>query len=116
MTRFFTDQVASRARLAEARDELRVVIVLSAPAFLGRQAPVESVKYERDPNRKVFYLRYRPLPNPFSDQGQAALANTLPSDDLEHVLKLFDARVYTANTPEDFRKALSNMLAAIRTM
>ena len=94
------------------------MIVLSAPAFLEHQVKVEPVTVPRDPNRKVFYLRYRPMPPPrpqFAPFGQGVLpaATAMPWDDLEHTLKPLDARVYSAITPEEFRKIVSNVIAQL---
>jgi len=115
MARFFRDQVLVRATAARDRDELSIVIVLSAPAFLDRQLRLEPAALERDPNRRIFYLRYRPVfLHPVADGSVAALP--LPSDDLEHALKTLDARVLTASSPEEFRKAVAAMLSDIGKM
>jgi hypothetical protein len=126
MVGFFRDQVLGRARAGDKagdkRNELRVVIVLSAPAFLDRQYRLEPANLERDPNRRIYYLRYRPLP-PRPDPGQDAPelwpmmpAGSIPFDDLEHALKQLDARIFSASTPEEFRKALAAMLIDIQRM
>jgi hypothetical protein len=107
MLRFFRSQVVEKANAPG--DGLHIVIVLSAPAFFDRQLHLDPVTLERDPNRRIFYLRYRPLPpRPNPD------AIGLPPDDLEGALKALDARVLTAMTPEDFRKALAAILKDIR--
>jgi hypothetical protein len=118
MVRFFREQVLDRARGNGGRDELTVVIVLSAPAFLEHQFHLEPANLERDPNRKIFYLRYRPLPpRPALDSPAVApVVSGIPSDDLEHALKPLDARVFTSSSPEEFRRALSAMLADVRKM
>jgi hypothetical protein len=119
MRQFFWDQVTGR--LQNEHEPLRVVIVLSAPVFLERQYKVEPAALPKDSNRRVYYLRYRPLPlvrtvfNPFTDVPRPA-ANSLPSDDFENTLKPLDARVLGAITPQDFRKAVANMLAEISRM
>jgi hypothetical protein len=120
MAQFFRDQVLARAQPRADRDELRVVIVLSAPAFLGRQSPLETANLERDPNRRIFYLRYRPEP-PRPDIPSYTTApppgmTSLPSDDLERALKPLDARILSAASPGEFRRALSAMLADIGRM
>jgi hypothetical protein len=115
MARFFRDQVLVRATAARDRDELSIVIVLSAPAFLDRQLRLEPAALERDPNRRIFYLRYRPVfLHPVADGSVAA--PPLPSDDLEHALKTLDARVLTASSREEFRKAVAAMLSDIGKM
>jgi hypothetical protein len=124
MTGFFRNQVLVRARTidkSDQRDELRVVIVLSAPAFLEHQYRLEPASLERDPNRRIYYLRYRPPPRPefipgMSEAWPVVVSNSLPDDGLEQALKPLDARILTAATPEEFRKALSAMLADIQRM
>jgi hypothetical protein len=75
----------------------------------------------RDSNRRVYYLRYRPLPpgrpvlEPFTETARPP-ANALPADDIGSTLKPLDARVFGAITPQDFRKAVANMLAEISRM
>jgi hypothetical protein len=51
-----------------------------------------------------------------SDDGPAPAAVALPSDDLEHTLKLLDAKVFAIISPEQFRKALASILADIGRM
>ncbi len=121
MTQFFWDQMLDRLKPDTGSDALRVMIVLSAPAFLEHQFKVEPASFPKDPNRKVFYLRYRATPpprvafDPFN-QGPMPSAMSLPSDDLEHTLKSLDARVYSAVTAEEFRRAVSNVMAEVAKM
>ena len=111
MLQFFREQILQRTQSAAPKEELRVVIVLSAPAFLGHQAEPEPLNLPHDPNRKVFYLRYRPLPprsplpNPGSDMPPQPMLNSLPSDDLEHALKPLDARVLPHPRPRSTAKS-----------
>jgi hypothetical protein len=121
MTQFFWDQMLNRLRPDAGSGALHVLIVLSAPAFLEHQFKVEPASFPKDPNRRVFYLRYRPIPPPHVafdpfNQSPMPTAMSLPSDDLEHTLKSLDARVYSAVTPEEFRKALSNVMAEVAKM
>ena len=121
MTQFFWDQMLDRLRPDTGSDALKVMIVLSAPAFLEHQFKVEPARFPKDPNRRVFYLRYRPLPpprmtfDPFG-QGPVPVAAGLPADDIEHTLKSLDAKIYSSITPEEFRRALSNVISEIAKM
>jgi hypothetical protein len=121
MKQFFLDQVLDRAGRTSEKEPLHVVIVLSAPMFLENQFKVEPAAFEKDPNRRVYYLRYRPLPpmqvtfDPFNG-GLRPIATPLATDDIERTLKVLDARVLVALTPEDFRKAVASMLADIARM
>jgi hypothetical protein len=121
MAQFFRDQVLLRSQPRPNPDELQVVIVLSAPAFLGSQMPLVPADLPRSPNRRIFYLRYRPWRprlEPFTyTPGQASPRMVaLPADDLEHILKSLDARMFTVSTPEEFRKALAALMAEVRRM
>ena len=121
MRQFFWDQVLERARVDERDDSLRVLIVLSAPVFLEHQIAVEPSRLPKNPNRRVFYLCYRPLsayrpPVQASDGPTVPIATAMASDDLEHTLKPLDARVFSAATPEQVRKAIATMFAEIARM
>jgi hypothetical protein len=119
MRQFFWDEVMGRVSPKNEEEPLRVVIVLSAPVFLERQSGVEPAAVPKDSNRRVYYLRYRPLPPrpPFEPFTQPRpLINSLPTDDFENALRPLDARVLSANTPREFRKAVANMLAEISRM
>jgi len=115
MTQFFWDRVVERA-VMQAGDDPRVVIVLSAPAYLGHQIRVEPASVPKDPNRRVFYLRYRPMPpmrHVMEGELPRPVAVSLPEDALEHTLKALDARMYSAITPEEFRHALAHVMAEV---
>ncbi len=97
MQQFFCHSVLDGVKPEERKGDepLRVVIVLSRPVFLARQYKVEPASSPKDP-----------MP--------AAVA--LLSDDLEHTLKLLDAKVFPIISPEQFRKALATILADIERM
>jgi hypothetical protein len=122
MQQFFWDSVLDRVKPEERKgnEPLRVVIVLSSPVFLERQYKVEPASFPKDPNRRVYYMQYRPVPpRPMMvrpDEGPMPAAVALPSDDLEHTLKLLDAKVFPIISPEQFRKALAAILADIGRM
>ena len=122
MQQFFWDSVLDRVKPEERKGDepLRVVIVLSSPVFLERQYKVEPASFPKDPNRRVYYMQYRPVPpRPMMvrpDEGPMPAAVALPSDDLEHTLKLLDAKVFPIISPEQFRKALAAILADIGRM
>jgi hypothetical protein len=125
MRQFLWDEVAGRLSpedtTQDGKQPLRVVIVLGAPVFLGRQYKVETEPVPRDSKRRVYYLRYRPVPparpvfDPFTQTARPAV-NALPSDDVGNTLKPLDVRVFGAITPQEFRKAVASMLAEISRM
>ena len=118
MTQFFWDQILDRLRPDPGGAEHRAVIVLSSPLFLAHQIKVEPAAPPRDPRRRVFYLRYRPLPRyrtiPIPDGGILPPAAALPSDDLEKTLKGLDAKNFSPINPAEFRKALAAIMETIR--
>jgi len=120
MKQFFRDQILDRAK-PRATEPLTAIIVLSAPVFLGHQDQLERDNIPKDPNRRVFYLCYRPLQVrpvfvPGSDGLQRPVVTAIPTDDLEHALKGLDPRVLSASTPEQFRKAIATVLTEISRM
>ena len=108
-----------RLRPDTGSDALKVMIVLSAPPSSNISSRSSRRRFPKDPNRRVFYLRYRPLPpprmtfDPFG-QGPVPVPAGLPADDIEHTLKSLDAKIYSSITPEEFRRALSNVISEIR--
>jgi hypothetical protein len=123
MQQFFWDsvlgQLAPGANPVEDAP-LRVVIVLSSPVFLQRQYKVEPSSFPKDPNRRVYYMQYRPIGPQLArvrpEEGPMPAAAPIPSDDLEHTLKLLDAKVFSIISPEQFRKALASIIADIGRM
>jgi len=118
MTQFFWDQILDRVRTDPEGAEYRAVIVLSSPLFLAHQIKVEPAVPPRDARRRVFYLRYRPLPRyravPIPGDGLRPPATALPSDDLEKTLKGLDSKNFTPINPAEFRKALAAIMETIR--
>ena len=134
MRQFFWESVLDKLRMPAQKSgsrPLRVVIVLSSPVFLERQYKVEPPGFPKDPNARVYYLRYRPLqPDPPMVPGGALgvpsvseviavpppPAMSLPSDDLENTLKLLDAKVFSLVSAEQFRRALATILSDVGRM
>jgi hypothetical protein len=115
MTQFFWDRILERV-VTPTGDDPRVLIVLSAPAYLGHQFRVEPASVPKDPNRRVFYLRYRttpPMRRVMEGELPRPVVTSLPEDDLERTLKGLDARMFSAVTPEEFRHALANVMAEV---
>lgn len=124
MLRFFRDQVTEKLNAHFDGDgdkaPLRAVIVLSAPVFLEQQYKVETARLGKDPNRRLYYLRYRPLPpvrlNFDSGDGSAeplAMARAMPADNMEHIVKALAGRLFSVQNPAEFRKALATILAEL---
>jgi hypothetical protein len=118
MRRFFWDEVNRRLN---ANDGSRnVVIVLSGPAFLDDQEPVETTALPSDPERRLFYIRYRTIPprpqHPRLRPGARGPLLTppptypMPVDDLEHTVEPLNARLFDATSSEQFRRILAAVI------
>jgi len=126
MRRFFFDEVT---RLLS---DGSVVIVLSGPAFLEDQEPVEPAAPSAGVPR-LFYVRYRspiyPTMNPrgrllrdtmmgrsgrrpptLSGPGDDDLLPPMPTDDLERAILPLNARVFDAASAKQFRRVLAALL------
>jgi hypothetical protein len=111
---------------------MRALIVLSAPMSFGSGEDLHPIKAAKDPNQRLFYIRYRspaprvfppPEESPFGRQ-RGAMGRGLPRptpyapqlDSLEGTLKPLDPRLFDVETPEQFRKALAAILGEIARM
>lgn len=108
MLDYFTREVTRR--LASG-GEPRVLIVLSAPVYFSKQEKPALPELPPDPTRRVFYIRYAQF-LPRTREGQSYSF----ADDLERILKPRGARVFRAEHPEEFRKALGAILTEIASM
>lgn len=132
---FFLSEVRKRlgvsGRATEAAGPLPVLIVLSGPTSFSSGEDLHPIELGSKTDCKVFYIRYHSLPpqpvtNPFFDEsrrgrrmgtmqqpGRNPAAITEPVDALERTLKPLQPRLYDVYSPDQFRKALSNMLDEI---
>jgi hypothetical protein len=114
MLDYFSREAARRVGLDQpgpagiSSDQAHVLIVLSAPVFFTKQDPAPLPDLPPDPNHRIFYIRYAPAV-PSLSEGSLYMF----TDDLERVLKPMGARVFRVSKPEDFRKALGNILDVI---
>ncbi len=120
MLQFFWDKLLEKADEPTGDAAKRVVIVLSSPVFLDGQNKVEPAIGPKDPNRRVFYVRYRPPPPRIMqvapDGSAIPAAPSMPVDELEHVVKMLDAKIYSVSTAPEFRKAVAAIIAEIGRM
>jgi hypothetical protein len=112
MLRFFRASVAEKLARQDDRPQARAVIVLSAPLYLRQQRKPDSVRTEKDPNRRLFYIQNRPIP---ARPDHARLEGT-PPDDFEREVKSMDGRIFSVMGAEEFRKALASILGEISRM
>ncbi len=140
MRKFFWDEVSSK--LEQGKDgAVSVVIVLSGPAFLEDQEPVESSKNSPEALRRLFYIRYRAQQLPGFGSGRANIFGgtmmgrggrgrsqqtmppvdpdfipPMPVDDLEHTVEPLNARLFDAASTQQFRRVLAAILEQISRM
>jgi hypothetical protein len=128
MRTFFQDEVTGR--LNKKDDGIRVVIVLSGPAFLEDQEPVAPMTESVDPERRLFYIRYRTVAvrtRPATRQARpggrggvpippSPRAYPMPLDELEKTVEPLGAQVFDATSAEQFRRILATVLEQIARM
>ena len=138
MRKFFWDEVS--AKLEPEKDgSLPVVIVLSGPAFLEDQEPVEPHLVTDGTPRRLFYVRYRTQQPVTRGPGRGnGAANTMvgrygrgrmmapppdpeyippmPLDELEHTVEPLNARIFDAASFQQFRRVLAAILEQISRM
>ena len=122
---FFVDQV--RQRIDGGRKSpggpLHVTVVLSGPIEFDSGEDKRPIQLEGKQEGKVFYIRYHTLPPPpslasfYEGPGlrprNVTIRVTEPLDALVPMLKSIDVRLFDVYNPEQFRKALAQMLAEI---
>jgi hypothetical protein len=129
MRRFFWDEISRRIGIREKpgnEGARNVVIVLSGPAFFDDQEPVEPLALPDDPDRRVFYIRYRTIPvrsqHPRIRTGAHGPSVALPAvfpmpvDDLEHTVEPLNARLFDATSSEQFRRILAAVIDQLSRM
>jgi hypothetical protein len=120
MKQYFRDQVE---RHADTQQGPRILVVLSAPVTFEKQEEIAPLNLPPDPNRKVIYIRFRPLFQPVIRRGRGGGPN-MPvqmappplEDDLERILKPLTPRVVTVTQPLEFRKALARVIEDINRL
>jgi len=120
MRSFFWDQVL--AAPGGSRDDARVVLVLSGPAFFPGQEPVPQSDMEWAQNTCVYYVRYRPFaffprrvrPRPGArPSGATPPIRPLPDDELEIAARKLNARVFDVTSPAEFRKVIAAVMGRL---
>jgi hypothetical protein len=137
MRKFFWDEVSRK--LAPAGDgAIPVVIVLSGPAFLEDQEPLEPVSYTAEAQRRLFYIRYRTQQLPGRGNGRSNIFSgtmmgrsgrvparmmvppadpdyipPMPLDDLQHTVEPLNARIFDAASSQQLRRVLAAILEQI---
>lgn len=129
---FFVEQV--RQRLAagggEGEKPFRVLLVLSGPTTFNSGEDMHPIEPSRDPNTKVYYLRFHvpperlTLPQMYDTPGTrgrrgfpggvgSPATPTEPFDSLEPLMKPLQPRLFDIYSPEQFRKVLGSLLEEI---
>ena len=123
MSGYFLDEVSRRMNAPVAEDTVRVVIVLSGPAFFdGMKENVSELPVGAD-SRRLFYIRCRTLPVRYPRRNRPGVTpvpqrpvtvNTpMPADDLERAATALNGKVYDAASTEQFRRILAIILGQI---
>ena len=145
MQRFLWDQLFQEAdfsakRAVNTSQSLHVLLFLSAPVVLTNQDRMDPITLPADPNRKVYYINYRPAREPiqplamprdlvdprlmpaelrsfsrryYSSPSERRGGSFVGDDDLSRMLKALNARVFAVSTPLEFRGALAKLLTDI---
>jgi hypothetical protein len=122
---FFLDEI--RRGIAASRPGPRrslVMIVLSSAVQFASGQEVHPLALDGPTNAKVFYVRYRPLPQIVMGPAVASRRGRMPNanfstrgyggiDQLEPLLRPLEPRLFEISTPEQFRKTLATILAEI---
>jgi hypothetical protein len=126
---FFIKEVAKRIE-RKAGDPPRVVIVLSSPVAFESGVERHPIEAEADGDVHVFYIRYHPymasikLAPPTrpvygrrgafdSDVVMQPAPPGSQDDHLAALLKGIKPELFDVNTPEQFRKALANIISEV---
>jgi len=129
---FFLTQVRKRIgaddRNPAPGSPLPILIVLSAPMAFGSGEDLHPIELGSRPEAEVFYIRYHPAPvrpvydpygggrrgrrMPMGQPGRER-AGREPVDSLEQTLKGLKPHLFDVSTPEEFRKALGQLLGEI---
>ncbi len=126
---FFVQQVRQRlSPQGEGEQPFRVLIVLSGPTTFASGEDMRPIEASGNPHSKVYYIRYhvapdKPAIDPFFDptisRGRRGFGGAVPApqplalepfDSLAPLLKPLQPRLFEVYAPEQFRKALGNLL------
>ena len=136
---FFADEVERRMRsetgsgtdaiaVASAGSPRVALIILGGPMDFESEGEVRPIQRAKGPQGKVFYIRYHTLPPAASAPfpGRLNMPRAWPEprsrsvleplDGLEPLLRPFQPRTYDVYTPDQFRKALADLLKEISLM
>ncbi|HXJ38070.1 MAG TPA: hypothetical protein VNH18_02260 [Bryobacteraceae bacterium] len=119
MRGYFMEELLRRLR-APLDDEVRVVIVLSGPAFLEDPSRLTWESEPPDPARQLFYIRYRTLPVRYPPRNRPGVRPVpqrpttvnvpMLNDDLQSVAIALNGKVFDATSAEQFRRIFATIL------
>jgi len=126
---FFVNEVRRRINDG-AGSPAPVLVVLSGPMSFGSGADLHPIELERKSDVKVFYIRYHSIPprqpmDPFMSEPRRGRRmgpygrtpwSSEPVDSLEQTLKPLHPRLFDVTTPEEFRKALRDVINTITAL
>ncbi|HVW85829.1 MAG TPA: hypothetical protein VHB50_14165, partial [Bryobacteraceae bacterium] len=127
MQKFFWDDLTHRLDRTDEK-AVQAVIVLSGPAFFENQEPVDPPAIGNDPDRRLFYIRYRAIPidrrqrirphpgmRPLLPRPGEPLIPAMGMDDLERMVGPLHARLFDAASAEQFRRVLAAVIEQLQT-
>lgn len=120
MRNFFWDQVLAASGVY--REDTRVVLILSAPAFFPGQEPLPQSDMQWAQNACVYYVRYRPFElfprrvryHPGARPFPALpAARPMPDDELEVTARKLNAHVFDVTSPAEFRRVVAIVMGQL---
>ena len=123
MRGYFLEELARRLDAPLADGTVRVVIVISGPAFFEDPNRLVYEIPAHDPARQLYYIRYRALPVRYPPRNrpgmrpvpQRPVVINVPmlNDDLEKVALALNGKVFDATSSQQFRRILATIMEQV---
>jgi hypothetical protein len=123
MRAFFLDQISRSLQAPLPAETVRVVIVLSGPAFFEDPNSVVADTPSVDSARHLYYVRLRTPPVRYQRRNRPGMRppierplvidTPMPPDDLEKLAIGLNGKIFDATSTEQFRRILATMLHQI---
>lgn len=120
---FFMEELERRLGAPLADDTVRVVIVLSGPAFFEDPNRVVYEIPAHDPARQLYYVRLRTLPVRYPPRNRPGMRPVpqrptivnvpMGNDDLEKIALALNGKVFDATSTEQFRRILATIIEQV---
>lgn len=120
---YFMEELERRLRAPLADDTVRVVIVLSGPAFFEDPNRMVYQIPAHDPARQLYYVRLRTLPVRYPPRNRPGMRPVpqrptvvnvpMGNDDLEKIALVLNGKVFDATSTEQFRRILATIIEQV---